>query len=718
MAPIFGNARDRRRRATTTACASRRWRCSSASPRAPHDVDVRGAGPAARRASPARRRRCASATSSGSAFASTTMRFAAARSHGKHAVVAKLGDKEIGRTFVNVLLARRRRGARTTSTTATRPTTATPTSTSSSRTHGQRRPARPRSASARAGRSGRYPRRVEYALVRARDARLERDQRVHHLVRARPERPHRRPQRGLLPAPRCAPSTPGRAWAPGGGLPSRSPTAEGPYDIVFAINDRPVAWWPMEAVIRQQHAPGSDVERWMKEMHRAVVQPPPGAPSAAAGPRARAQGPRAQRQQVSEDCRTAKTPKVGRGAGLDSFRPSRLFLVAFSLAGCTAPVAGALDDGGGQPGGGRARPRRASTPPRRPTPRPRASGASMVARDDVPRALAAMRDEELPRVAPRGRARRGGQGVARAERGGRARAARRRDRGRPGAHARGDRRRAQRARAPERARRRARCATWRRRAARASVLLEHRGLDAPAERRVGAAPRRRRRRRPAADRRRGGHDLARRPAGPAGGELGHVGPIAVARRSMRELQGALVGLVALVAVARRGDARPLLPPVARARRGSPVRPHARDPRHRPHQVRAPGRRAAAAPSCATCRSTVPDRLPLRPHRPGRERQERAAQDDHRPDAARRGTVQVGEARVTERLELAAPGDTQAHRDALPEQRPLRPPDGLRQHRLPAAPPLRAARGGGARAGRRAPRLRVARRLRATACPRA
>ena len=57
---------------------------------------------------------------------------------------------------------------------------------------------------------------------------------------------------------------------------------EGVYDVVFAINDRPVAIWPMEAAIRTEHAPGSDVERWLKEMTRrkAVVQkkkpePPP-----------------------------------------------------------------------------------------------------------------------------------------------------------------------------------------------------------------------------------------------------------------------------------------------------------------------------------------------------------------------------------------------------------------------------------------------------------
>jgi hypothetical protein len=69
-------------------------------------------------------------------------------------------------------------------------------------------------------------------------------------------------------------------------------SAEGPYDIVFAINDRPVAWWPMEAIIQQQHAPGSDLQRWMKEMHRAAVKrrqtvapPPPPPPPPAQAPK-------------------------------------------------------------------------------------------------------------------------------------------------------------------------------------------------------------------------------------------------------------------------------------------------------------------------------------------------------------------------------------------------------------------------------------------------
>jgi hypothetical protein len=38
------------------------------------------------------------------------------------------------------------------------------------------------------------------------------------------------------------------------------------------------------------------------------------------------------------------------------------------------------------------------------------------------------------------------------------------------------------------------------------------------------------------------------PPAPTGDGLGHVGPIAVARTSLRELQAALVGLVALVAL--------------------------------------------------------------------------------------------------------------------------------------------------------------------------
>jgi hypothetical protein len=43
---------------------------------------------------------------------------------------------------------------------------------------------------------------------------------------------------------------------------------EGSYDIVFAINDRPVAWWPMEAAIRKDNSPGAEMERWLRELRR------------------------------------------------------------------------------------------------------------------------------------------------------------------------------------------------------------------------------------------------------------------------------------------------------------------------------------------------------------------------------------------------------------------------------------------------------------------
>src|SRR5215472_616781 len=64
---------------------------------------------------------------------------------------------------------------------------------------------------------------------------------------------------------------PEHTWAcVGEGTAVESPLAmkAGPYDIVFAINDRPVAWWPMEAALRKDLSPGSDLERWMQELHR------------------------------------------------------------------------------------------------------------------------------------------------------------------------------------------------------------------------------------------------------------------------------------------------------------------------------------------------------------------------------------------------------------------------------------------------------------------
>lgn len=43
---------------------------------------------------------------------------------------------------------------------------------------------------------------------------------------------------------------------------------EGKYDVVFAINDRPIAVWPMEAMVRTPGGNGSALERWIKELRQ------------------------------------------------------------------------------------------------------------------------------------------------------------------------------------------------------------------------------------------------------------------------------------------------------------------------------------------------------------------------------------------------------------------------------------------------------------------
>ena len=61
---------------------------------------------------------------------------------------------------------------------------------------------------------------------------------------------------------------PERPWSCLGEGGSPLAMKEGPYDIVFTINDRPVALWPMEAALRTEEAPGSDMERWLKDIKR------------------------------------------------------------------------------------------------------------------------------------------------------------------------------------------------------------------------------------------------------------------------------------------------------------------------------------------------------------------------------------------------------------------------------------------------------------------
>ena len=178
-------------------------------------------------------------------------------------------------------------------------------------------------------------------------------------------------------------------------------------------------------------------------------------------------------------------------------------------------------------------------------------GRRQVARARRPRRRAARtRDDARPRAAAcpsSRRARRRGQGISRAQRGSRARPAGSWHRGGPRAVPRRHRRRAARAGAPESARRRALCGTTRPMRGTASVLFEHRGstppLSADSIQRLIA----------------GGVAglipgdvtvvMVPRPASPSMTEagMGHVGPIAVARSSLRFLQAALAALVALLA---------------------------------------------------------------------------------------------------------------------------------------------------------------------------
>ncbi len=59
----------------------------------------------------------------------------------------------------------------------------------------------------------------------------------------------------------------------GGMMPPPLAERAGAYDIVFTVNERPVAWWPMEATLRKDAPSSSDMERWLQDMRRIVVPP-------------------------------------------------------------------------------------------------------------------------------------------------------------------------------------------------------------------------------------------------------------------------------------------------------------------------------------------------------------------------------------------------------------------------------------------------------------
>ncbi len=202
------------------------------------------------------------------AFASTSMRFLA-KAHGKHSVVAKLGDKEIGRAFVNLLLPDDDDDLEdehdSDSSDDGNPDVDVVVA-----QLGQDDPLAMRGI--RADWSERkFPRRVEYAWF-ARGTRGWTGTNVSISSYVMDQAGHIVGRNEGCFQPELRAEHPWSCMGEGGGMPFPMATAEGPYDIVFAINERPVAWWPMEAIIQTQHAPGSDVSRWMKEMKRAVVK--------------------------------------------------------------------------------------------------------------------------------------------------------------------------------------------------------------------------------------------------------------------------------------------------------------------------------------------------------------------------------------------------------------------------------------------------------------
>ena len=69
---------------------------------------------------------------------------------------------------------------------------------------------------------------------------------------------------------------PENAWScvgNGGMMPPPLATKTGAYDIVFTVNERPVAWWPMEATLRKDSPSSADMERWIQDMRRVVIPP-------------------------------------------------------------------------------------------------------------------------------------------------------------------------------------------------------------------------------------------------------------------------------------------------------------------------------------------------------------------------------------------------------------------------------------------------------------
>jgi S1-C subfamily serine protease len=86
---------------------------------------------------------------------------------------------------------------------------------------------------------------------------------------------------------------PEHPWTCAGAGGSPLVTREGKYDVVFAMNDRPIAAWPMEAMVKTNTG-GSALDKWMKDLKtqhklkkKRGVTPKPAAPPAPAKPPAK-----------------------------------------------------------------------------------------------------------------------------------------------------------------------------------------------------------------------------------------------------------------------------------------------------------------------------------------------------------------------------------------------------------------------------------------------
>ena len=92
---------------------------------------------------------------------------------------------------------------------------------------------------------------------------------------------------------------PERTWQCSGTGGTPLLTKEGRYDVVFAMNDRPIAVWPMEAMVRTSPGAGSALDKWMQDLkkqhtlkkHKPTIAPTP-KPKAPDAPKTPAKPPK------------------------------------------------------------------------------------------------------------------------------------------------------------------------------------------------------------------------------------------------------------------------------------------------------------------------------------------------------------------------------------------------------------------------------------------